>query len=78
MENYCIKVVEGKMSKFGQKKREAKKSNRSARKELLSESFEEEEYKIVEPTYRTKKDPRQAKRRALKSTPSQQNINIRR
>lgn len=50
MENYCIKFVEGKMSKFGQKKREAKKSNRSARKELLPESFEEDEYKIVEPT----------------------------
>ena len=55
MENYCIKVVEGKMSKFGQKKREAKKSNRSARKELLPESFEEDEYKIVEPTIEQKK-----------------------
>jgi hypothetical protein len=55
MENYCIKFVEEKMSKFGQKKREAKKSNRFARKELLPESFEEDEYKIVEPTIEQKK-----------------------
>lgn len=55
MENYCIKVVEEKMSKFGQKKREAKKSTRSVRKELLREWFEEDEYKIVEPTIEQKK-----------------------
>lgn len=78
MENYCIKIVEEKMSKFGQKKREAKKSNRSTRKELLPEWFEKDEYKIVEPTIEQKKILGRQKRCTLKSTPFQQNINIRR
>ena len=49
------KIQTGKMSKFGQKKRETKKPTRSARKELLPESFEEDEYKIVKPTIEQKK-----------------------
>lgn len=39
MENFCIKVVEEKMSRFGLKKREAKKPIRSTRKELIPEWF---------------------------------------
>ena len=51
MENFCITVVEEKMSKFGQKQREVKKSNskdnKPVRTELLPKWFDEDEYKTV-------------------------------
>ena len=65
MENFCITVVEEKMSKFGQKQREVKKSNskdnKPVRTELLPKWFDENE--TQQPTsQQNKKDPAQVKR----------------
>lgn len=65
MENYCITIVEEKMSKFGQKQRELKRSkgnnNHPIHKEVLPEWFEEGSQIMDKPKKKSKEEIEQSK-----------------